>query len=139
MADVLSLHSPLTKATRGLIGGGALRALRPGALIINASRRELVPPSALVEVLEDGHVFAAALDFPDDPSSPARGGEEGEEEAWSSLRHHPRCTFTHGLAHGSAARTPEREADDLADTLLGTLQGKVRLVAGCPGSAALGR
>lgn len=125
MADVLSLHSPLTKATRGLMGAEALHGLRSGALIINASRRELVHPSALIDVLEDGHVFAAALDFPEDPHAPAQGGEEEEGEAWAALRHHPRCTFTHGLAHGSAARTPEREADDLADTLLGTLQGKV--------------
>lgn len=73
-ADVVSLHAPLTDATRGLIDKDALGAMKRGAILVNTGRGGLVDQAALRRALCDGHLSAAALDVtdpeplpPDDP------------------------------------------------------------------------
>jgi phosphoglycerate dehydrogenase-like enzyme len=60
-ADVVSLHLMLTEDTRGMIDERLLRSLKPGALLVNTARAELVAPGALERVLAEGRI-AAALD-----------------------------------------------------------------------------
>ena len=54
VSDVVSLHAPLTDATRGLIDGKALAAMKQSAFLINVSRAELVDEEALAEALTQG-------------------------------------------------------------------------------------
>lgn len=61
-ADVLSLHIPLTDATRNLIDAKALRTLRPGAIVLNTARGGIVDEAALVEALQSGQIRSAGLD-----------------------------------------------------------------------------
>lgn len=69
-AEVITLHVPLTPATRGLIGAGALRRMRPGAYLINCARAELVDQDALGAALRSGHLGGCALDvLPEEPPS----------------------------------------------------------------------
>jgi D-3-phosphoglycerate dehydrogenase / 2-oxoglutarate reductase len=60
-ADVVSLHLLLTDDTRGMIDEAMLRSLKPGALLVNTARAELIAPGALERVLAEGRI-AAALD-----------------------------------------------------------------------------
>jgi lactate dehydrogenase-like 2-hydroxyacid dehydrogenase len=69
-ADVLSLHTPLTKETAGIINADTLPLLRPGALLVNTARGALVDISSLLRALETGHLAGAALDvLPAEPPS----------------------------------------------------------------------
>lgn len=59
---VVSLHCPLTPATRGLIGARELAVMPRGALLINTARGGVVEESALLDALHSGHLGGAALD-----------------------------------------------------------------------------
>ena len=61
-ADVLSLHCPLTPATRGLIGVAELRAMKPNAILINTARGGLVDEPALATALREGWIAGAGFD-----------------------------------------------------------------------------
>ena len=68
-ADVVSLHVPLTEATRGLIGPGELGLMRRDAILVNTARGPIVDEAALVEALLAGEIGGAALDvFEDEPA-----------------------------------------------------------------------
>lgn len=71
-ADVLSLHLPLTPQTRNLIDATALTAMKPGAVLINTARGEVVAAEAVCAALHSGHLGGAALDvFVDEPLTAA--------------------------------------------------------------------
>ena len=61
-ADVITLHLPSTAETRDLIGADLLSRMRPGALLVNAARGDLVDEAALVAGLAQGRPAAAAID-----------------------------------------------------------------------------
>ncbi|MHB1004809.1 MAG: phosphoglycerate dehydrogenase [Chloroflexota bacterium] len=61
-SDFISLHTPLTAATRGMIGTRQLSLCRPSAYLINAARGGLVDEDALAEALAAGRLAGAALD-----------------------------------------------------------------------------
>ena len=72
--DVLSLNVDLTDDTRGMIGEREFGLMRPGGLLVNGGRGELVDKHAMIDALNSGHLAGAALDVydveplpPDDP------------------------------------------------------------------------
>jgi D-3-phosphoglycerate dehydrogenase len=69
-ADVLTLHSPLTDETRGLISREAIAKMRDGARIVNVARGGLIDEEALIEAIRSGKLAGAALDvFSSEPYS----------------------------------------------------------------------
>lgn len=61
-SDVLTLHLPLSDSTRHLIDDGAIGQMKPGAVLINSSRGELVDTDALIRGLESGKLGGVGLD-----------------------------------------------------------------------------
>jgi D-3-phosphoglycerate dehydrogenase len=70
-ADVISLHVPLTDATRNLLGAPQLRKMKPNAFLVNAARGGVVDEVALHRALTEGWIAGAALDvFAEEPPGP---------------------------------------------------------------------
>ena len=61
-ADFLTVHTPLTAETRGMINGEVFKKMKTGARIINCARGGLVDESALAEAIKNGTIAGAALD-----------------------------------------------------------------------------
>jgi phosphoglycerate dehydrogenase-like enzyme len=70
-ADFISLHTKLTAKTRHLIHAGNIGRIRPGAVIVNCARGEILELPALVAALKSGHLKAYAADVLDQEPPPA--------------------------------------------------------------------
>lgn len=71
-ADYILVQLPSNASTRGLIGRDALARIKPGAMLINVARPELIDHDALVDALESGRLGGLALDvLPTEPCDPA--------------------------------------------------------------------
>jgi glyoxylate reductase len=67
-ADFVSIHTPLTPETRGLIDARRLALMKPSAVLVNTARGPIVEEAALARALKEGQLFAAGLDvFQDEP------------------------------------------------------------------------
>lgn len=70
-ADFISVHTPLTDATRGLLGAEAFQQVKSSVYIINCARGGIVDEGALLAALDAGRVAGAALDvFVSEPTAP---------------------------------------------------------------------
>jgi len=95
-SDVVSLHVPSSPETRGMVNADWLARMRPGAILVNTARGDLVDETALVAALERGHLWAAGLDvYANEPRVPA------------ALAGHPRVVT---LPHIGSATTVTRRA-----------------------------
>jgi glycerate dehydrogenase len=71
IADVLSLHCPLTPETENLINADCLAQMPSNALLINTARGGLVNDSELLDALKNGHIAGAGIDVLDSEPPPA--------------------------------------------------------------------
>lgn len=70
-SDVVTLHVPLTPATRRLIGARELALMKPGAILVNVARGGVVDEPALVAALHEGRLGGAALDVAEGEPAPS--------------------------------------------------------------------
>jgi glycerate dehydrogenase len=71
LLDVLSLHCPLTDATRGLVNAARLARMKPDAVLINTARGALVDAKALAEALRNQRLGGAGIDVLEREPPPA--------------------------------------------------------------------
>ncbi len=110
-SDVVSLHLPETPQTRGIIGEREIRAMKPGAFLINNARGSLVDIDALADALKDGHLRGAAVDvFPVEPAS-------NDEEFVSPLRGLDNVILTPHVG-GSTEEAQQRIGNEVARKLV---------------------
>ena len=62
LADVVSLHIPLTDKTKDLLGAAELRRMKPSAILLNTARGGIVNEDALADALDKGLILGAGLD-----------------------------------------------------------------------------
>jgi D-3-phosphoglycerate dehydrogenase len=111
-ADFLTVHTPLTDETRGLIGAAELAQMKQGAVVINCARGGIIDEAALLEALRTGHIGAAALDV-----------FEGEPEPNPELVRLPNVIATPHLG-ASTSEAQEAVAIDAAEQIRDVLQGR---------------
>jgi len=70
-ADIVSLHLPVSPATRHILDAAAIARMKPGAVLVNTARGGLVDEAALARALGQGHLLAAGIDvFETEPPPP---------------------------------------------------------------------
>jgi D-3-phosphoglycerate dehydrogenase len=109
-SDVVSLHVPETPSTRNLIGADQLARMRPGSILINASRGTVVDIDALAASLESGRLGGAGIDvFPVEPRS-------NDDEFISPLRRFDNTFLTPHIG-GSTVEAQENIGMEVAEKL----------------------
>lgn len=112
--DFLTVHTPLTEETDGMIGARELALLKPGAIVVNAARGNIIEEGALVDALHSGHLFAAGVDvFKDEPPNPDH-----------PFLHAPNLAITAHLG-ANTVEAQERVGAEIVDRVLAALRGDV--------------
>lgn len=88
--DILSFHTPASEDTRRLVGPELLAAMKPGAIILNTSRGDLVDEPALIRAMDEKGIRAGLDVYLDEPSA-AQGTFE------CALARHPNVYGTHHI------------------------------------------
>ena len=110
-SDVISLHVPDNATTRGLMGPKELAAMKPGAMLINAARGQIVDIDSLCEHLASKHIGGAAIDvFPVEPKS-------NQEEFISPLREFDNVILTPHIG-GSTQEAQENIGIEVAEKIV---------------------
>jgi D-3-phosphoglycerate dehydrogenase len=110
-SDIVSLHVPETNSTQDLIGEKEIAAMKPGAILINASRGTVVDIDALAAALESKHLSGTAIDvFPVEP----RGNDD---EFISPLRAFDNAILTPHIG-GSTMEAQENIGYEVAEKLV---------------------
>jgi glyoxylate reductase len=112
-SDFISIHVALCDATRQLIDAKAFARMKPGVVLVNTARGEIIDQDALLDALDDGRVFAAGLDVTTPEPIPVT----------HPLAQHQRCLI---LPHiGSATMTARHAMTEIAvDNILAGIDGK---------------
>jgi glycerate dehydrogenase len=116
-ADVISLHCPLTDATRGLFGADQFRAMKRTAILINTARGALVDSQALADALTAGDIAAAAVDVL--PTEPPVDGDPLLDYAGDNL------VITPHIAWGTL-EARQAAIDELTANIAAFLDGRER-------------
>jgi len=110
-ADIVSLHVPELPSTKNMIGEKEISAMKPGAILINASRGTVIEIDALAKSLESKHLSGAAIDvFPTEPKG-------NNEEFVSPLRAFDNTILTPHIG-GSTMEAQENIGIEVAEKLI---------------------
>ena len=111
-SDVVSVHVPLSRATRGMIGAKELGRMKPGAILLNVARGGVVDDAAVATALGDGTLAGAGIDV-----------FEHEPPVGSPLLDAPNTLLTPHLG-ASTAEAQVAVAEEVADQVIDVLAGR---------------
>lgn len=116
-ADVVTLHTPLTDATRGMLTAARIGAMKEGAILINCARGGLVDEAALLDALESGRLAGAGLDvFSEEPPTDL------------ALARHPKVVATPHIG-AQTKEAQKRIAVETCRMVLAALEGSMAVTA----------
>jgi D-3-phosphoglycerate dehydrogenase len=111
-SDVVTVHVPMTRSTRGLIGRDAIARMKPGAIVLNVARGGILDEAAVAEALRDGRLGGAGVDT-----------YEQEPPTGSPLLEAPNTLLTPHLG-ASTAEAQVAVAEEVAEQVLDVLDGR---------------
>lgn len=111
-SDFLTIHTPATVQTEGLIGKKELAAMKPTAWIVNCARGGIIDEADLLEALDGGWIAGAALDV-----------YRKEPAGDNPLVHHPKVVATPHLA-ASTQEAQVNVAVEVAEQMVAVLEGR---------------
>jgi len=111
-SDVITVHVPLTRATRGLIGRDQIARMKPGAILLNVARGGILDERAVADALATGKLGGAGIDV-----------FETEPPTGSPLLNAPKTILTPHLG-ASTAEAQVLVAEEVADQVLDVLAGR---------------
>jgi D-3-phosphoglycerate dehydrogenase len=114
VADIVSLHVPLTPETRGLIGRPQLEALKPGAILVNTSRGGLIDREAMLWALETKGLRVGLDVYDDEPAG-------GEGTITDPIVDHPQVYGTHHIG-ASTQQAQDAVADEVVSMIASFMQ-----------------
>ncbi|MEO7454111.1 MAG: 3-phosphoglycerate dehydrogenase [Fimbriimonadales bacterium] len=112
---VVSVHTSLNPATKGLLGASFFEAMQPGSIFINTSRAEVVDQSALEKAMNDGKLRAGLDVFEDEPATP-----EGEYSGSLLNQKAAYCTHHIGASTDQAQEAVANETVRIVDQFIKT-------------------
>lgn len=115
--DFLSLHVPLDDSTRGLLDARLLASLKPGAIIVNTSRGEVIDQAELARLLDSGRIAGAGLDHLSAESS-------------DHIRALSNVVLTPGIAWYTGESRDEN-LDQIFENVAAFINGKKRNILNC--------
>ena len=116
-SDFLSVHVPGGTQTKALVNRDILARMRPGAVLVNTSRSDVVDESALIEALDTKGIRAVVDVYDGEPTS-------GEGRFDSSLARHPNVYGTHHIG-ASTEQAQLAVADGVANVIAAFVDGNV--------------
>ncbi len=130
-SDILSFHLPAVPQSKGLLGAGLLRHVRPGAIIVNTSRGDLVDEAALLAAIEEKDLRVGLDVYANEPGS-------GRADFESPLARHPNVYGTHHIG-ASTDQAQVAVADGVIEILDAVAHGEIRNRVNTPVSRSAAR
>lgn len=116
-SEILSFHTPASDDTKRLIDENLLSMMRPGTILLNTSRGDLIDEAALVRAMDEKGIRAGIDVYLDEPAA-AQG------DFVSALAQHPNVYGTHHIG-ASTAQAQNAVAEGVVDTVEAFTQGKI--------------
>jgi len=116
-ADIISFHVPSVEDTRHLVGRGLLDRMKPGAIILNTSRGDVVDETALIEAMDAKGIRAGLDVYADEPAS-------GSSAFQSAVAQHPNVYGTHHIG-ASTEQAQNAVAEGVLEVLAAFGNGKI--------------
>jgi D-3-phosphoglycerate dehydrogenase len=115
--DIVSIHVPAAPETEGLFDAAMLGRMRPGAILLNTSRGDVVDDAALLAAIEERGLRVGLDVYPDEPAS-------GKAEWSSKLAQHPNVVGTHHIG-ASTEQAQRAVADGVVEIVDAFARGEV--------------